>query len=154
MTDIFGSFTPAFTQSLDEIRLAPRTAKYGNSQDEAEAIFEADQRVYRAVSLHEKRLIAQAEATVQNANAIFRRVDALVGDIWEVRGEMQRVGVRSTAELAARYETLRRRAERELRALDAVEHTAEFQAERAADPYGSLDRLRKKYPAIAGVAVR
>lgn len=145
--------TPVYV-SLDQIRSDARNATYANSQQEAEAVFEADQRVYEAVASHEEHLIAQGEAHIESGRPVFDRTDALVRDLLILRGEMDNPGVRPTASLAKRYESLRRLAEAELAALQNVERSAVFQANKVADPYGSLDHLRRKYPALAGVAIR
>lgn len=144
--------TPVY-RSLDEIRLNARSAQYGNSDEEAEAVFEVEQRVYSAVSLHEDHLTAQAEAQVASAAPVFGRTDGIAHDLLVLRGEMDAPNVQATADLAARYESLRKAAARELDALARIEKSAEFQADKIADPYGSLDRLRKKYPAIARVGL-
>ncbi|MFC8682550.1 hypothetical protein ACFT30_13600 [Microbacterium ureisolvens] len=149
-----GALDVPIYRSLDQIRLDARSAQYGNSQEEADAIFAVEQRVYSAVALHEEHLIAQGEAHVTSGVPVFERTDALVHDLLVMRGEMDEPGVRVTADLAARYESLRKAAARELEALARIERSAEFQADKVADPYGSLDSLRKKYPSIAGVGLR
>lgn len=139
-----------FTKSLDEIRLEARQATYPNSEAERQAVFENEQRVYQAVALHEDNLVNLAEATLNSAEPVFIRTDALVNDLWDLRGELEN-GANASPQVAARFETLRKAAEAEIRALNAVERAANFQAEKVSDPYGSLDALRKKYPAIANV---
>lgn len=145
--------TPIY-RSLDQIRLDVRSAQYGNSLDEADAVFEVEHRVFNAVRLHEEHLIAQAEAQVSSGVPVFDRTDSIVRDLLVLRAEMDAPNVKATAELAARYESLRKAAARELEALGRIERSAEFQATKVSDPYGSLDRLRKKFPAIAGVGLR
>ncbi len=136
-----------FNRSLDELRMEPRNAKHENSTAEDTAINDRDHAVRQMVERHEDHLIAQAEHAVTTGSAAIERAHETLRDLERLEADL-RNGAHPNRDIADRFETLRRRAERELRAVAASERTAASIGTRLDDPYGSLDRLRKKYPAV------
>ncbi len=135
-------------QTLDAMRQAARSQAYPNSEVETSTVQTLEQQVARKVGEHESDLVITATTVLSAGEHALVESDALLADMSGLLNEVERAGANVSGGLAARYQSLRHGMELRIKELAKIERDAEFHAEKVLDPYGSLQRLRQKYPQI------
>lgn len=142
---------------LDDIRLEARAATYRNSQEEHAVLAAVDkaiaERVQRAAASHleqaahllENEGAPKLTGTRQTPNALAK-ADGHLEELAAIRKELHD-GKTPTAELAARYEKVRRSLQnRDGHALVALSNRATSLRERLADPKAAVARTLSRMP--------
>lgn len=135
-------------RSLDDMRLEARNGSYPNTATEIEAVTNVEHEVRKMVEVHEDHLVNVAHAVLGSGERVMDESDALLREMWDLNTDIERAGPRPGTDLATRYERIRKRMELLLGDLAKIERDASFQAAKVADPYGSLQDLRRRYPQI------
>lgn len=148
---------------LDRIRLEAREATYRNSQDEAATIDAVDRAVFDRVRDSEHynlqaaaRLVereeraANKEGSTELIGNAIQRAEALRGELSILRDELA-VGRKPTAELAERYDRIRREIRQPTgagvgRNLVALADRAEGAREKIADPIATVQHTLSRMP--------
>jgi hypothetical protein len=143
---------PLIGNSLDSLRLDVRNANYPATTQGLDAqqvaIDNREHEVLQLVRTHEDDLVATAEEVHRSGDPVLTQADELLTEMSDLRTDIERAGTSTGAEHAARFESIRHRMQSRINELAGVEREAEFQAAKVADPYGSLDNIRRKYPQI------
>lgn len=135
-------------RSLDGIRLAARQATYPNTEAETKAVTEVEQQIDHMVREHENNLVGMADAVLAEGNSVLESADNLRTELRDLYTDLERAGADAGVDLAKRYQSISGRLRMRIEKLRRVQRDAEFQADKVADPYGSLDYIRRKYPQI------
>ncbi|WP_448232594.1 hypothetical protein [Microbacterium lacticum] len=143
---------------LDDLRLEARAATYRNSQEEQAVLAAVDkaiaERVQRAAASHleqaahllENEGAPKLTGTRQTPNALAK-ADAHLDELAAIRKEL-REGKTPTAELAARYESVRSAMQaRDGHALVALSSRATSLRDRLADPKAAVSKTLSYMPA-------
>ena len=139
---------PLIGNSLDSLRLEVRNANYPNTEAETKAVTDREHEIRQMVATHEDHLVMTAEAVYASGDPVIAHADELLTDMSELRTDIERAGTSTGPEHAARFESIRQRMTSRIAELAKVEREAEFHAAKVADPYGSLQNIRRKYPQI------
>ena len=139
---------PLIGNSLDSLRLEVRNANYPNTEAETKAVTDREHEIRQMVATHENDLVLTAEAVYASGDPVIANADTLLSEMSDLRTDIERAGASTGPEHAARFESIRHRMTSRINELAKVESDATFHAGKVADPYGSLSRLRQKYPAI------
>lgn len=139
---------PLTGTSLDSLRLEARNASYPNTEAELTAVTNREQEIRQMVEMHEDGLVNTAEEVHRASDRVIENANGLLAEMSGLRTDIERAGTSTGPEHAARFESIRHRMQTRINELAKVESDALFHAGKVADPYGSLSRLRQKYPAI------
>lgn len=132
--------------TLDRLRIAAREATYPNSTVETKTVEDLERSITEKVRQHENDLVTTATFVHDGGERVLAVTDELLGEMSDLLSDVERSG--ADASLAARYQNLRGRMTQRIAELERVEREAEFHANKVLDPYGSLEKLRQKYPQI------
>lgn len=139
---------PLIGNSLDSLRLEVRNANYPNTEAEVKAVTDREHEIRKMVELHEDGLVQTAEEVHRSSDPVIDSANVLLTEMSNLRTDIERAGTSTGPEHAARFESIRFRMASRINELARVEHEAEFHAAKVADPYGSLQNIRRKYPQI------
>ena len=139
---------PLTGTSLDSLRLEVRNSSYPNTEAEVKAVTDREHEIRQMVATHEDDLVLTAEAVYASGDPVIAHADELLTEMSDLRTDIERAGTSTGPEHAARFESIRHRMETRIEQLYRIEREAEFHAAKVADPYGSLDNIRRKYPQI------
>lgn len=135
-------------RSLNTMRQSARQATYPNTEAETKAVTDLENQIAGMVADHEQQLVNIAEATYGESTGALTAGDSLFTELGALQTDIERAGAHVGADLAKRYEGISKRLVITVARLRNVQARLEFQADKVADPYGSLDNLRQKYPAV------
>lgn len=131
-----------------DARIAAREVAYPNRAAEDEAVRAIDEQVFDRVRDFENSAAEEAAILLQKQRKHETQATEVLEQLRsEVRLPLMR-GAMPTAELAKKYERLRLAAEQAKRSLESADAQTAFQAKTAADPYGAISELWKKYPLL------
>ncbi|MDJ0335350.1 hypothetical protein QMG83_08955 [Salinibacterium sp. G-O1] len=139
---------PLTGTSLDSLRLEARNASYPNTEAEMTAVTNREHEIRQLVAMHEDGLVESAEAVHRSGEPLLAKADELLTEMSGLRTDIERAGTSTGPEHAARFESIRHRMQTRINELAKVESDAQYHAGKVSDPYGSLDNIRRKYPAI------
>lgn len=134
--------------TFDSMRQSARTAAYPNTEVETKTVTELEQRIGDKVRLHEADLVAIAMDVHTAGDRVLAQTDELLAEMSTLLNEVERSGAQPSTALAARYQAARNSMTARINELTLIEREAEFHAAKVLDAYGSLQKLRSKYPQI------
>ena len=137
--------------SPDEARKAVRELSYDNTAAENQNVKRIDDAAFDLVRPYERNLVVQADSLLERAAGDLAKASKHSQAMFDEL-EMPLLGTATTrvdvTDAAGRYERMRADAEVQISVLERTADQAEWEADRCADPYASLNEMMTNYPAL------